>query len=813
MTAESHYIIERLKAVSLSASTFVNADELEKFQTIEDMKLESYQDIKKKLYYFSKQVDVFYVYYMRIIDGKIQYIIDNDYDEKTRVGLDTPLTDIAIEEGADDAYLTGEVNCEDIGSYTEGWEGLMSAYAPVFNSQGKIVGVVGVDIKDAEIMDSRLKMSRLTGIEIFSVILVMVSGTICLMGFKNAAKRAEASNQSKSTFLAMISHEIRTPMNAIIGLSELTQREYGKPKGLEYISGIKNAGAGLLAIINDILDFSKFESGNLTINIAPYNISSLLNDVLTVIKVKMSEKSLKLILDISPKIPSVLFGDAGRIKQILLNLLGNSVKYTENGFIKFSASCEPLSVVSLRLTFVVEDSGIGIKPEDMPKLFREFIRLDVKRNIKVEGTGLGLPIANFLCEAMDGGIKVTSEYGAGSTFTATINQTLEDWTSIGEFSEVLVKNLEPQSISFTAPEANALLVDDLPSNLLVAEGLLIPYGMRVFTCLNGLEALELIKSRPFDIVLMDHMMPEMDGLEATREIRSLTGKRFQSMPIIALTANAVAGMKEMYLENGFNDFLSKPIEVSKLDAILKKWIPDNKRQSQEHLKFNKDNDSISETALIPEIDGLNANIGIERIGGSSKRYFELLKMFTSDVQAGWGHLAKKPDKYSIIPFTTFVHSMKSALNNIGSINLAKDAENLEIAGRDVDFKLIHSLLCPFRDKLSILTERIKDFLESHQAADGGGAAGGSGGLGPELQTALSHLLAALKRKDVDTIDHIIIELRSMTLRLKISDLVAEIDELVLTADFELASEKLAQLISWDKAESKDHEDVDRGLNG
>ena len=398
-------------------------------------------------------------------------------------------------------------------------------------------------------------------------------------------RRAEAASRAKSGFLARMSHEIRTPMNAVIGMSELAQQDYGTPRGLEYISGIKNAGASLLSIINDILDFSKIESGRLELVEAQYKTASMLNDVLSIIRVRMEEKPLKLIVNVDHNIPREMIGDVVRTKQILTNLLSNAVKYTNEGTIRFSASGERVEENSqiVRLTFVVEDSGIGIKPEDIVKLFGDFTRFDEKRNSATEGTGLGLSIARSLCVAMGGDITAASEYGKGSVFTATLTQTVTDWEPMGDVPAIssaygMAQNTSAaRRITFTAPDAEVLVVDDIPNNLLVTEGLLRPYKMRVFTCLNGREAVELAAMRSFDLVLMDHMMPEMDGMEAMNAIRGMGG-RFAELPIAVLTAHAVSGMKEMFLSGGFDDFLSKPIDTDKLDALLRRWIPAVKRQ-------------------------------------------------------------------------------------------------------------------------------------------------------------------------------------------------------------------------------------------
>jgi signal transduction histidine kinase/CheY-like chemotaxis protein len=391
--------------------------------------------------------------------------------------------------------------------------------------------------------------------------------------------QATEASRAKSEFLARTSHEIRTPMNAIIGLSELATREYGSPKVLEYIKSIQRAGTGLLSIINDILDFSKIESGNISLNRLKYDIFSILNDVINIITIRLVEKPIELIIDTDSTLPGSLVGDATRIKQIILNLLSNAVKYTDKGYIKFTVKYDKISANEIKIFFIVEDSGIGIKESDIDKLFGKFYRIEEKHNSNVEGTGLGLAIAKSLCHSMGGEITLKSEYGQGSTFTATIPQEVDDWKPIDENSLINLPNENKQNASFIAPEVDVLIVDDYQSNLLVAEGLLKYYRFNVFTCLNGREAVEMIRERCFDLILMDHMMPEMDGIEATNAIRSMEGERFQGLPIIALTANAVSGMREMFLANGFNDFLSKPIEFSMLDLILRKWIPETKRHN------------------------------------------------------------------------------------------------------------------------------------------------------------------------------------------------------------------------------------------
>jgi signal transduction histidine kinase/CheY-like chemotaxis protein len=594
-------------------------------------------------------------------------------------------------------------------------------------------------------------------------------------------KQAIIASKAKSSFIARTSHEIRTPMNAIIGLSELAQREHGTPKALEYITGIKSAGTSLLAIVNDILDFSKIEADNLRIFDADYEVISLLNDVLTIIRVRIRQTSLELILNISNDIPMRLIGDMGRIKQILLNMLTNAVKYTNKGFIKFSAFGEVLTENSIRLTFIVEDSGIGIKPEDMPKLFGEFMRVDEKRNISIEGTGLGLVIARNLCRAMSGDMTVQSVYGQGSIFTATLIQTVEDWKPMGDMAAVSPMQMETQRVTFVAPEAEVLVVDDFASNLLVAEGLLKPYGLHVFTCLNGREAVSLVQARSFDLVLMDHMMPEMDGVEAVAVIRGMDEQRCRTVPIIALTANAVPGMKEMFLENGFNDFIAKPIDTIKLDSVLKKWIPAAKRLNAPE----SDDSTDAESPALPTIEGVDTAAGLARIGGSHSSYLELLAMFRRDATSASELLSQTQDESSLRAFTTLVHALKSALANIGADGLSQAAARLEKAGREADLPAIRAELDPFRAELAALTARLGEvatsFPEEKKMAK------------PEIGAVLAYLQQALEAKDIDAIYVEQKRLQALPLTEEARGAVSEIVDLILTMEFQKATDAVNAL--------------------
>jgi signal transduction histidine kinase/CheY-like chemotaxis protein len=394
---------------------------------------------------------------------------------------------------------------------------------------------------------------------------------------------AESASRAKSEFLAHMSHEIRTPLNAIIGLAEVELNKMPRGETGENLERISDSGSILLGIINDILDISKIESGHFELFPVNYSPLSLLNDVLNLNRVRIGLKPVDLEIEIDETMPSLLYGDELRIKQILNNLLSNAIKYTEKGTITFTAGWERQDG-NARINYSVRDTGKGIRQEDLTNLFSEYIRMDQQSNRHIEGTGLGLAITKKLVERMDGDIAVESEYGKGSVFSIRIIQKLAGELPVGktavenlkDFSHrperrELAKNLDRIQI----PNTSVLVVDDVVSNLMVAKGLLVPYGLKVYLIKSGQEAIDLIRKGEikFSAIFMDQMMPGMDGLEAVRIIRNEIDLEYtKTVPIIALTANALKGNDAMFREHGFHDFLSKPIDILKLDEILRKWV-------------------------------------------------------------------------------------------------------------------------------------------------------------------------------------------------------------------------------------------------
>jgi len=389
-----------------------------------------------------------------------------------------------------------------------------------------------------------------------------MSGVLAVMvdltDYMREKKRAEDASNAKSDFLATMSHEIRTPMNAIIGLSEMLDRSTMSEKQKEYVFDIKKSSAALLDIINDILDFSKIEAGKMELHNANFSLKTLLNNLRSMFAILCRKKGLDLRFNMCDGMPEIVFGDETRLRQILINLLSNAVKYTKKGSVTFHARTD-----GDNLLVSVTDTGIGVREQDYGKLFEPFEQLDVRKNSNTIGTGLGLTISYNLCRMMGGDLSFDSVYGEGSTFRVSIPYEKANL-------ELYEENIDV--IQFAAPEARVLVVDDIEINLTVAEALLGTFEIVPDLALSGKEAMDLIGRNQYDIIFMDHMMPEMDGIETTLLIRELGGW-YEKTPIVALTANAITGMEQVFLDNRMDGFLPKPVEIDSLNLCLRKWLP------------------------------------------------------------------------------------------------------------------------------------------------------------------------------------------------------------------------------------------------
>lgn len=390
-------------------------------------------------------------------------------------------------------------------------------------------------------------------------------------------RRADLANQAKSRFLANMSHEIRTPINAVIGMNEMILRESGEETITSYAADVHYAAKSLLGIINDILDFSKIESGKMEITPVEYPLSDTIMDLYNLIAQRAKEKGLFFVLNVDPALSSVLYGDNVRIKQIITNLLTNAVKYTEKGKVEFTVSGKAHDGVQ-ELTVRIADTGIGIRKEDREKLFAAFERIEEKRNHNIEGIGLGMSITLSLLKLMDSELLVESEYGKGSAFTFTVKQKIINPAPVGTFEEWerrLPKEFSSDAC-FTAPDAKILIVDDNRMNRRVFTALLKRTQVQVTQAQSGMEALDLTREQRFDLIFMDHLMPDMDGIETLHQIRRERKNLCKDVPVVILTANAVVGAKEGYLAEGFDAYLAKPIESAKLETLIRECLPSKK---------------------------------------------------------------------------------------------------------------------------------------------------------------------------------------------------------------------------------------------
>ena len=520
---------------------------------------------------------------------------------------------------------------------------------------------------------------------------------------------ADQSNAAKSEFLANMSHEIRTPINAVLGMNKMIMRESLKARELPpeskekafaditgYSVNIESAGNNLLAIINDILDFSKIEAGKLDITEREYMLSSVLNDVSNTILFRAKDKGLEYRVDTDADLPDLLYGDEVRIRQIISNILGNAVKYTDKGSVTlsvFGGGKEAYKAgKTLELIITVKDTGIGIKKEDVNRIFDKFERMELDRNSTVEGTGLGLAITHRLLTMMNGKISVESEYGKGSVFTIRIPQKIVSPEPIGDFRAKFKKSIEDNVSSdyiLRAPNAHVLIVDDTRMNLTVAAGLLGDTEIKTDTAESGAEALELAAANSYDVILLDQRMPGMDGTETLHRLRGT--EKCSQTPVICLTADAIAGAKERYVAEGFSDYLSKPIDSRELKKMLMKYLPQNKVIP---VSGNEGQPSVvcaeEKSALYNALNaaGINTAQGLGYCQNNAQLYHTLMSEYAQSAKEKTAKIQEYFDAGDMKSYATLVHSLKSTSRTIGAVSISETAAKLEKAADEGNTELI-----------------------------------------------------------------------------------------------------------------------------
>lgn len=634
-------------------------------------------------------------------------------------------------------------------------------------------------------------------------------------------KEAQAANEAKGKFLAHMSHEIRTPINAVLGMDEMILRESREPDIKEYAMDIYMAGQTLLSLINDILDFSKIESGKMEIVPTEYDVSSMIHDLANMASQRAKDKDIRLEVEADHEIPSRLYGDDVRIRQVLTNILTNAVKYTHEGTVWLRIRyCKQQE--SAILDFEVEDTGIGIKEEDLPKLSAEFERIEEERNRNIEGTGLGMNITIQLLTLLGSKLHVESTYGKGSKFSFRLEQKIVDETSIGDF-ESRVQQLEKNyihSTKFCAPDAKVLVVDDNAVNRKVLRSLLKETQIQLTDAERGAECLELVQKEHFDLIFLDHMMPEMDGVETLHHMKELSDYPCRNTPVIVLTANAVSGAKEKYLEEGFDGFLSKPIVLEKLENMIKTMLPSELLQEAdenmddakqlEKTDFSENKKDTAEGFLeeLPQVDGLDWQYAWMHLPDQELLEFTV-KEFYAQIQSAAENLERIYEQMSgladsdlenqelisgqdagqgwLEQYRIQVHAMKSLAATVGLMPLSGVAKILEYAARDGKISTVASITPAFLEEWRSYRQKLKGVF----------------GIGTELKKEVTDasiiralvemLRLSMQEMDIDQADQIISQLREYEYPDEVEQNIQKLADAVTNLDSEEA-ERLAELL-------------------
>ena len=584
---------------------------------------------------------------------------------------------------------------------------------------------------------------------------------------------AQAATKAKSDFLANMSHEIRTPMNAITGMSELLSQTDLPDDAREYVKTIQSSSGIMLELINDILDYSKMDAGRMELVSEVYRLDDMLSDISRIINARLYGKEVKFVIEGGENVPSSYFGDSLRIKQILLNLLGNAVKFTKQGEIKLKVYVTPGRDEVVVLHFDVSDTGIGIKKEDQAKLFNEFTQVDNRKNRKIQGTGLGLSIAKNFAKMMHGDVVLESEYGKGSTFFVTLDQKVVDDMPF-DFEALLKSTNEEASLmipenkvinEFTCPEARILIVDDNLVNLKVAKGIIGSYGAQIELSESGFDALKRLQDgEHFDILFIDHMMPEMDGVETVNRIRSMNSDYARNVPIIALTANVAGEDKSLFINAGMNDLLGKPIDTHSLAKIMRTYIPEHLQvqnettavgQNRAFLGGYSGNNEPEKTTTFTEEDfsfpmsGIDYRYAYDIFSGNRDSYIEILKVISEEGKVKPAQIRTLLEKKDFKNYTIEVHALKSAFLSIGAMHLSDRFREHELNGKNGNKKAIREDFEGLYDEYTSLLSQIDAFLVSEEKEEPQMKSAGSTISIREYKRALEYIVKNIEFFEID----------------------------------------------------------------
>ncbi|MCR5544868.1 MAG: response regulator, partial [Lachnospiraceae bacterium] len=606
-------------------------------------------------------------------------------------------------------------------------------------------------------------------------------------------ERAESESKAKSTFLANMSHEIRTPINTVLGLDTMILRESSEEEIRAYARDIRNAGNMLLSLINSILDFSKLEAGKMELIPAEYSLQKMLYDIQSITKSKIESKGLTFEIDVTPTIPDRLYGDDVRLKQVIINLLTNASKYTDEGGVRLGVYGKALDNKKVHFLFSVKDTGNGLKKEDLQKLSERFARFDEQKNRNVEGTGIGMNLVTSLLALMGSELKVASIYGRGSDFYFEIEQEIISEEPIGEidWEEADSGEDDEYQVSFTAEDAHILVVDDNGMNLNVFENLLKDTKIQIDKALSGAEALKLTKKHKYDLIFMDHMMPEMDGIEAMQKIKAQEKGKNKDTTIIVLTANAIQGAREEYLQEGFHDFLSKPINADMLEEKIIANLPESLVKKSAKAKKKKS------SASLPEIDGIDSAYALEHVG-SVDGVIQVMKQFITvapsdkeELESYYEALKEDPSNEDTLnSYRIKVHAMKTSASLCGSLMVYGSAAQLEFAARDKNVEEVLDLSPYFFDFWMNLHKSLKSYFDHISPKVDKPAIPRE-----KLESLLHQLDTSMKAFDVTGADEIVAELDSYDLGEGLKDKMEELKAAVVKLDSDHCSNLCEEMLN------------------